>query len=513
MSLSGVDWRSLAQKYFSGQQGQNPLYDSPPAQSPTAAAPSTSSPAPTPQSSSSPSPAPSDGASLLYGASAPKPPMSAGDFAAANPDASKAYMPPRPVGPFDKLPEGSPGADSWGNRHNVLRHALASLFAGAAEFGGDLNHHPGAGEKIVEPWMQTENAQRQYDNPQNQERMKAGALSQAYQTYLGQQQGAANVPHTQAETGLIGAQTGNLALNPPGKQEFLKELQDRRRTGADDPQQLFNEYAARAPYAHTTRQEVLDIINHTPENAPSFKIGPQGIREPITWHGKQWYGNEPDVPEAIKNAATTAGNVETKVHSNKIEEQQATRSNIQLGEQFNVDKTRRENITKEDLSLSDSQERHDQLANAVQMAQKGNVIQAQNAVLKTLGLSLDGITKRINTTELAKFEQAGSLGQRIAGQLRGWTEGNPFPTSVWNDIQAFADEQLREAQQKHDRNVSIINKNYGGPESAAPSSSAAGAQGGTDVIYARDPQGKLHKAAKGTALPQGWKAENAPAGQ
>jgi hypothetical protein len=33
-----------------------------------------------------------------------------------------------------------------------------------------------------------------------------------------------------------------------------------------------------------------------------------------------------------------------------------------------------------------------------------------------------------------------------------------------------------------------------------------------NVMYARDPQGKLHKAPAGTPLPQGWKQENAPAG-
>lgn len=35
---------------------------------------------------------------------------------------------------------------------------------------------------------------------------------------------------------------------------------------------------------------------------------------------------------------------------------------------------------------------------------------------------------------------------------------------------------------------------------------------GGDVMYARDPQGKLHKAPKGTALPQGWKVSNGPKG-
>lgn len=36
---------------------------------------------------------------------------------------------------------------------------------------------------------------------------------------------------------------------------------------------------------------------------------------------------------------------------------------------------------------------------------------------------------------------------------------------------------------------------------------------GTDVIYAKDPQGKVHKAKKGTALPKGWTLTSAPAGQ
>jgi hypothetical protein len=34
-----------------------------------------------------------------------------------------------------------------------------------------------------------------------------------------------------------------------------------------------------------------------------------------------------------------------------------------------------------------------------------------------------------------------------------------------------------------------------------------------DFIYAKDPQGVLHKAAKGTPLPKGWKAADAPAAQ
>jgi hypothetical protein len=42
--------------------------------------------------------------------------------------------------------------------------------------------------------------------------------------------------------------------------------------------------------------------------------------------------------------------------------------------------------------------------------------------------------------------------------------------------------------------------------------SRPGRGGGGDVIYARDPQGNIHSAKKGTALPAGWQVTNAPGG-
>jgi hypothetical protein len=175
-----LDPQQQAKWKLFNQGPQNPLFQTPGAPSPTetaSAAPApTSQPATPPATPSQPPAAPSaanDGAALLYGQQpATKPPMSAQDFTAANPEASKAYMPPRPVGDFDT------GA------HPHLRRALATLFGGLAEFGGDINHHPGQGTQLFDRWAGQDAAQRQYDNPQNQEHMKAGALSQAYQAYL-----------------------------------------------------------------------------------------------------------------------------------------------------------------------------------------------------------------------------------------------------------------------------------------------------------------------------------------
>src|SRR5579871_4852877 len=143
MGLSTTDVQKLAQRMFTPQQ--NPLYPN--------SAPDTSQPAPpqssampasnSPQTPSQPASAPApDAAGFQPGqiSAAMNPPQSKADYLAANPVA----LPGRPRGDFDKIPEGQPGADTWGNRHNVLRQALASLFAGTAEFGGDINHHPGA---------------------------------------------------------------------------------------------------------------------------------------------------------------------------------------------------------------------------------------------------------------------------------------------------------------------------------------------------------------------------------
>lgn len=180
INIGQVDPQAMQKLLFGGPQS---LLTAPPdAQQPTPQAPA---PGQAPQpgdvaKAMSPQAAPAD----------PTKPQSLAEFGAANPDATKAYMPTRPVGDFDKLAEGTPGADSWGNRHNVLRRLFGTLAAGAAEFGGDLNHHPGQGAQFVDRWAGQDQAQKQFDNPANQEKMKAGALSQAYQTYLGQQEKA-----------------------------------------------------------------------------------------------------------------------------------------------------------------------------------------------------------------------------------------------------------------------------------------------------------------------------------
>jgi hypothetical protein len=425
-----------------------------------------------------------------------KPPMTSDEFGQAKPDAYKGYMP------------AEPPPSRFSGPHGTLRRVLADLFAGTAEFGGDINHHPGQGAQFLNRWADEDQANQQYNA--NLQRNEAQAKTQAYNQYLEEQKSGAQTAGTQAQTSKTLQEIDNMRHNPPGKLDFLQKFSAALKSGEEDPHEVLNQYLRlSASVPGVQRQELVDLANSTPEVPPSFKIGEQGIAQPLRYHGQVWSVNhqikadpkkgfagvnlinEPNAPPTLQQAAAAARTDEDQVQTNKLQSQAAARSNIVMGQQYNVEKERNDKLLAEDTNLSDSQQRHDQLANAVDMAQKGNTIQAQNAVLKTLGLSLDGITKRINTTELAKFEQAGSIGQRIAGQLRGWTSGNPFPDSIWGDIKAFADQEFTEAQQKHDRNVKLINNRLGGPQSsAAPATTSAPPNGQQQA----KPPGATHTA-------------------
>ena len=185
--------------------------------------------------------------------SAPRSPLLSQDqFTQQNPDASKAYLPARPVSPFD---DNTP--------HPKLRHALAALFAGMAEYG-----RPGEGAEMVNRWNQQYQNEANYDA--NLPRLKAQATLDAYRNYLQQGGEQAGIEHTQAET-------GNLRANVPllqHQQQFLdkvRKLKEDGNYGSDE--ELFN---AVLPESQTvpglTRQMIVDQINNAKVLGAKFSV-------------------------------------------------------------------------------------------------------------------------------------------------------------------------------------------------------------------------------------------------
>lgn len=172
--------------------------------------------------------------------------------------------------------------------------------------------------------------------------------------------------------------------------------------------------------------------------------------------------------------------------------------------------------TKLDLDYAKAKASADSIETVLKLAGAGNKAAGANASLVGVGAvnAVNGI-KRINSAEIAQYGTAGSLLDKIQGKLQGWTEGQPIPKDVLNDMQALHTALRGSSYQQYTDGLNSINQRYGSkfgptapnPTAALPVPPTLKSQFPADV-WARDPQGQLHHAPKGQALPQGWNAVN-----
>lgn len=360
---------------------------------------------------------------MLYGPPAAKPPMSAQDFAAANPDATKPYLQPRPVRDIDT------------SSHPSLNRAMRSLFAGMAEYG-----RPGEGAEMVNRWHSQDVAQRQYDA--NQPKMQAGALNQAYQNYLQQGGEQANIAHTQADTGLIGAQATN--LHAPERDKFLAEAQDRIRKG-EDGQQVFNEMAVRAPNAFVTRNELLDSIKSAHSMVPQFSVqADKGGRPEFvqTRTGEKVYPDakgkfaDPEMQkqwdsemQAHQGSLTEEEGKEKRVAAYAADRQAQAFSNQQTAEG-------RKAAAPHLSEINDAKEQQAQMEQL--LSGKMNPASQTAAMFKMIGLEQPSGTHRIMPAEIEGIEHLGGLSDRLKQKLLSWKEGDRFSPDMIPDVLSTA---------------------------------------------------------------------------
>lgn len=143
------------------------------------------------------------------------------------------------------------------------------------------------------------------------------------------------------------------------------------------------------------------------------------------------------------------------------------------------------------------------LTDFVKSAQEGNKVTAQALPLEgALEITTTAGTKRINKTEVENYAGAGSLWDNIMGKLGKLKAGQPIPKDVQDDSIKLAKILQSNAYKTYkDAHTSAV-KRYGLTDEEPIAEPGGGAN-----IKARDPQGKLHEAPAGTALPSGWTLE------
>jgi hypothetical protein len=511
--------RDDAMKVLFDGQPQNPLYPNPPAVDPSQPTPpqNAAMPAGTPPQGASPdSPTlpslqPRDAKSLLFGvptngsgstaapaltssdsatpvrgasqaatggnqqqpnsaSPSPNSVLTADQFAQQNPDAYKAYLPARPTSDFDP-----------NTPHPTLRHALSALFAGMAEFG-----RPGQGAAMVNRWNQQNENERDYDA--NLPKLKSGAIAQAFNQYLSQQNEASTI-------GERNANTKRLLEGITPEQEAAQNLHDKfvqRWTSNVDPdansfvRYTTDELNAAPPSVARMVAPHLGAIIQMPQQSPNFKIS-NGTAEPLLYRG-QSYGltpspNEPAEVTQARNAAIGSlkqneiakmnpivrGQLESKYgdlmkldaptfgkamndgEAITTRMSAAPKVQIQQGQQnFALAKEARGQINDAEKTYRNAKEAGDALDGFIQLAQSGNKEAAATVPLEgTLRIVTSQGVKRINRTEVQGVEGAGSLFDMIQAKVGKLTSGQPVPPDLLEDFKALNSMLTNKAYQQY----------------------------------------------------------------
>jgi hypothetical protein len=361
--------------------------------------------------------------------------------------------------------------------------------------------------------------------------MKAGALQEAYKNYLQQQGETSGIQHTQAET-------HNLQANVPllqHQQQFLDKVRTLKESGKyQNDGDLFN---ALLPEAQTvpglTRQMIVDAINNSKALGPQFSVqADKGGRPEYvqTRSGEKVY---PDAqgkfadPEMQKQWESEMGS-----HQQSISEEEGKEKRVagyaadRQAQAFSNQQTAegRKAAQPHLNDINDARNQQDMMQKLT--SGKMNPASQTAAMFKMIGLEQPTGTHRIMPAEIEGVEQMGGLSDRLKQKLLNWKQGDRFSPDLIPDLMSTAKILTQNKIKTANDNLESTFRNTGykvpgtdakgrldKPEDYRDTTAAGagGGPGGGDVIYARDLQGKLHKAAKGTALPKGWKTENAPA--
>jgi hypothetical protein len=318
------------------------------------------------------------------------------------------------------------------------------------------------------------------------------ANAAAYQAYLEGESEKGKAEQEGAETEEAGARVGQIGLEAGREQQTAKanalaQITADMQSGKYSPEAAtakWQRIADANPYVGLTADDIKGAVAGTKPIGPAFevKVGANGIPEGVTRlqatptdpAGKFYPAN------AIPREAQEQWNAAAGAHQQGITEERAKEqrefSNRLLEQKLGNDYERgrmqdmlgiknfqqlESQIMTARKAINDADARWKDLSGAVDLAQKGNSIEAQNALLKTLGLSVNGITRRINDTELDRFSSAGGVAQRLAGDLRNWKDGTVFPASVWQEVKEFADTEHKSKINQANADMDSARQTYG----------------------------------------------------
>lgn len=147
-----------------------------------------------------------------------------------------------------------------------------------------------------------------------------------------------------------------------------------------------------------------------------------------------------------RQAATIAAQVAQQGRAQNFNEQQAGRAEL---------------TNKVEQPYLDAKEKAATLRSVIDAAKNGNMAAANvQSLLATLGLvTMEGV-KRINTTELQQVGGAGSLLERVKGEIGGIVTGKPLSAKIQQDLGDLSNMLESSARQKYLEGHKAVTKRY-----------------------------------------------------
>jgi hypothetical protein len=232
------------------------------------------------------------------------------------------------------------------------------------------------------------------------------------------------------------------------------------------------------------------------KQAQGQPITAQEAADKKAYETRKLLGPEAAAANAANRAATAAAGTNSRLdRTQAFQEAQAGRKEL---------------TDKVEQPYLDAKEKAATLRSVIEAAKNGNMAAGNvQSLLATLGLvTMEGV-KRINTTELESVQGAGSLLERLKGEVGGIVSGKPLSPKIQQDLTQMATLLEQSARKKYEQGFKQITGRYGLKDeqllpSEVPGSISALPPVPAGMIRAFDPQGNPHLAKQGTPLPTGW---------
>lgn len=356
-----------------------------------------------------------------------------------------------------------------------------------------------------------------------------------YQANVGAQKTRAELTREQAQTRNENAQAANAEQMLPAQEQAQKVYEDLSKVWQEKSVPDFDTYAAtklQGVPAFVARrvQPSLAAIKQLPQTGRGYTLNMQDdLPTSIGIYGKNYDRKDPELMKQPSGAAAAADfDRALAAHGTKRSEKLSDEKEVQgaaaerqaagFAQATKMEETKKVQPHIDEALGAD--ERLSRMEGSYKKALKGD----QQAMLALLS---DHLGMTISLQKGARITKDVLQG---AEESQPWLEkiGAKFDNRGYLSGVALGPEQMKQmldlGYEARDRSYAAAHAaatTYGQPlpegfikteQKRTPGGKPAlqGEQA-SDVIYARDLQGQLHKAAKGTVLPKGWKADNAPA--